>query len=155
MYLGFEIGPMRNYRMWEDCSGFQCRQQFGVHYREIGSVCVPVSAGMTFASNGGTERPKNRKLPGGLENPFRRVLITLGNTVDRDGAPGARVNVFLTTKGSSIAIAAGSGGPTMGGPLPWSSHPERRLRAPSTKASYRRREAIDGSAQPRSVKGEY
>jgi hypothetical protein len=65
-------------------------------------VCVPVSAGVTFASNGGTERPKNQKLPGGLENPFRPILTTLGeHTVDWDGAPGARVNVFLATKSGS------------------------------------------------------
>ena len=106
-----------------------------------------------IGSNGGTERSNYQKLLGGPEHPFRPVLTTLGeHTVDPGRAPAARVNVFLTTKRSSIAISAGRcahvGRPsTLVFPL------GATVASAVHEGGYWGREAIGWSAQPRPVRG--
>jgi len=80
--LGSEIVPMRKMpHMGDPASSTFWSTSSGA---EIGLWAT--FSRSDIANNGGTERTKNQKLPGGLEHPFRPVLTTLGeHNVDWDG----------------------------------------------------------------------
>ena len=90
-------------------SGFQRRRRFGVRHLKLRSVYGPFATRVTLRATVDPKERRTRSYQEGLKNPCRPRPHHVGRKHRGLGrAPGVPVNVFFTTKRTSIVISARS-----------------------------------------------